>query len=298
MDGPMCESVTPNLPWLDVALASRFEFAALDRAGVSIACSIWEPEVAEAGFAPVLLVHGTAANRHWWDAVAPLLARKRRVVAVDLPGHGDSGRRDAYELASWAADIMAVTHEFAGARPWLVGHSMGGLVVLQAENNYGSQIGGLVVLDTPIEHFDAEMMRRRVAIARRTPKRFPSRDAAIASFNTKPAASGMPAALRSHIAAHSFIPDGSGWIHHGDRAVYRRPSLPQDFPASLRIPTTWVRAEHGLVDRATVAAIQARAGANVRLVEAPVVGHHLLLEAPLATACLIEAAIATNSVHT
>src|SRR5205085_7936158 len=39
---------------------------------------------------PLLLVHGTGSSRGVWKPVIPLLARERDVLAVDLPGHGDS----------------------------------------------------------------------------------------------------------------------------------------------------------------------------------------------------------------
>ena len=43
----------------------------------------------------IVLVHGGAAHARWWDHIAPLLATGHMVVALDLSGHGDSGRREA-----------------------------------------------------------------------------------------------------------------------------------------------------------------------------------------------------------
>ena len=41
----------------------------------------------------LVLVHGGAAHAHWWSFVAPQLTNNYHVVALDLSGHGDSGRR-------------------------------------------------------------------------------------------------------------------------------------------------------------------------------------------------------------
>ena len=48
---------------------------------------------------PLVFLHGGAAHAWWWSFTAPLLADTHRVVAVDLSGHGDSGRRDEYRFA-------------------------------------------------------------------------------------------------------------------------------------------------------------------------------------------------------
>src|SRR5690606_7545401 len=55
----------------------------------------------------VLFVHGGAAHSWWWSFTAPLLADRHRVLAIDLSGHGDSGRRERYSFTTWAAEINA-----------------------------------------------------------------------------------------------------------------------------------------------------------------------------------------------
>ena len=60
-----------------------------------------------AGRPPVVLLHGLNDSHLTWRQIAPLLSPTRRVLALDLPGHGLSDRPDAsYELA-WYAQIVA-----------------------------------------------------------------------------------------------------------------------------------------------------------------------------------------------
>ncbi|MBE3000813.1 alpha/beta hydrolase [Nocardiopsis sp. HNM0947] len=77
---------------------------------------------------PVLLVHGSGHNAAAWTDVAPHLAQHRRVVAVDLRGHGrtplESDRAEQY----WR-DLAAATRALGWENPLLVGHSMGGYAV-------------------------------------------------------------------------------------------------------------------------------------------------------------------------
>ena len=80
-----------------------------------------------AGAAPLVLLHGLNDCYRTWRQVAPRLARDRRVLMPDLPGHGLSGRPDAsYELR-WYAHVMARWLDAAGVeRADVVGHSFGG----------------------------------------------------------------------------------------------------------------------------------------------------------------------------
>ena len=76
---------------------------------------------------PVVLLHGLNDSHLTWRQIAPDLARDRRVLVLDLPGHGLSDRPDAsYELA-WYARIVAGWMEALGlSEVDVVGHSLGG----------------------------------------------------------------------------------------------------------------------------------------------------------------------------
>ncbi len=88
---------------------------------------------APAGAVPFLLVHGLASNALLWVGVAQeLSARGFDVTAVDLRGHGRSDAPDdGYDLATAAADLVAVAAGLGLDRPVAVGQSWGGNVVLE-----------------------------------------------------------------------------------------------------------------------------------------------------------------------
>src|SRR5688572_5331877 len=65
-------------------------------------------EVAGKGELTVVLVHGWATDRHVWDQQVPALARRHRVVSLDLAGHGESGRdRKQWTIESLGEDVKA-----------------------------------------------------------------------------------------------------------------------------------------------------------------------------------------------
>jgi pimeloyl-ACP methyl ester carboxylesterase len=76
---------------------------------------------------PLVLLHGLSDCHRSWMRLAPRLARDRRVLVPDLPGHGLSGRPDAsYELG-WYARVLGRWLDTAGVdRADVVGHSFGG----------------------------------------------------------------------------------------------------------------------------------------------------------------------------
>src|SRR5262249_10506924 len=76
----------------------------------------------------VLLLHGGAAHAHWWDAIAPALADRYPLVALDQRGHGESGwpSPPAYATEDFVADLVGVMDAIGWDRAAVVGHSMGG----------------------------------------------------------------------------------------------------------------------------------------------------------------------------
>lgn len=75
----------------------------------------------------VILIHGYTLDQSFWRHQVPALSKTRRVIAVDLPGHGESGRpQDVdYTMALYARAVEAVAKDAGLSRAVLVGHSMG-----------------------------------------------------------------------------------------------------------------------------------------------------------------------------
>jgi pimeloyl-ACP methyl ester carboxylesterase len=104
-----------------------------------------EPAHAGAGSPPVVLVHGLGTSDRWWAPTIPVLAERRRVLAVDLVGFGRSARQPVRLDA--AADQLADWAEAIGLeRAAWVGHSMGGTVVTDLAARYPDVVERLVLV--------------------------------------------------------------------------------------------------------------------------------------------------------
>ena len=104
-------------------------------------------ETGDSGGRSILFIHGfSQCWLAWTRQLESDLANGRRLVAMDLRGHGSSGKpRDAYgESKLWADDVHAVIETLKLDRPILCGWSYGPLVILDYIRHYGSdRIGGL-----------------------------------------------------------------------------------------------------------------------------------------------------------
>jgi pimeloyl-ACP methyl ester carboxylesterase len=83
--------------------------------------------------APLVLLHPLGADRHAWDAVAPRIADRRDVIAVDLPGFGQSAALTGREPTPRALAAAVAEHltSLGLSRPHVAGNSLGGWVALE-----------------------------------------------------------------------------------------------------------------------------------------------------------------------
>jgi pimeloyl-ACP methyl ester carboxylesterase len=102
------------------------------------------------GAPPLVLIHGFASSTRWWDRVVGPLARRHRVIRVDLLGHGASEKpRDGYSMESQADLVAGVMERLGVRRAPVVGHSMGGLVATALVERHRSRVSRLLTIGTP-----------------------------------------------------------------------------------------------------------------------------------------------------
>jgi pimeloyl-ACP methyl ester carboxylesterase len=83
---------------------------------------------------PLLLLHGHGLSRRSWDRVVPSLSAERDVIAVDLPGHGESPlqpRGGGWTPADMAAAVAQLLDQLKLDKVHVVGNSIGGWVALE-----------------------------------------------------------------------------------------------------------------------------------------------------------------------
>ncbi|MEZ5180786.1 MAG: alpha/beta hydrolase [Acidimicrobiales bacterium] len=232
-------------------------------------------------------MHGGAAHAHWWTHIAAPFSRQFRVVALDLSGHGDSDRREAYSLERWADEVMAVADD-AGidGPPVVVGHSMGGFVTIATAAMHSDRLAGVIVLDSPVAEPDHEVGAAQAGAAFGVPRVYPTAEDALARFRTIPPQDHYEPYVMHHVARRSLHAVEGGWSWKFDHDLFsaftssiRAVALPYLPQVTCRFAL--LRAEHGLVTPDIGQSMYERLGRVAPVVELPEAGHHGMLDQPL-----------------
>jgi pimeloyl-ACP methyl ester carboxylesterase len=101
------------------------------------------------GASTLVLIHGWCCDRTQFAHQLESMSKSRRVIALDLPGHGESGHeRATWTIKGYGADVKAVCEKLGLERVILAGHSMGGPVSLEAARLMPGRVIGIIGIDT------------------------------------------------------------------------------------------------------------------------------------------------------
>lgn len=107
----------------------------------------------------LVLIHGWSSNLDFWRDSLSELAKRNRVIAIDLPGHGQSDKPQVtYSMDLFARAVDAVMRDAKVKRAVLVGHSMGTPVARQFYRKYPQKTLGIVIVDGALRPFGNKKM--------------------------------------------------------------------------------------------------------------------------------------------
>lgn len=124
--------------------AKAEEGAAISKDGTPIAFSVYGQ-----GEPALVFIHGWSCNQSVWKEQIPYFEKKYRVVTLDLAGHGASGKeRTVYSMKAFGEDVAAVVRKIGAPKVILIGHSMGGAVIIEAAELMPDNVIALIGIDT------------------------------------------------------------------------------------------------------------------------------------------------------
>ncbi len=226
----------------------------------------------------LVLLHGGGANAHWWDHVAPALAVRFHVIAIDFRGHGDSDYPECVEAGRFQLDLEAVLEHLGASDATLVGHSMGAHIALRHAARTRDPRALVAIEPT---RGASQRTRRTTRLALASRRSYRSESEAIARYRFLPRSPAASEALRRRRAAHSVRrdPDGRFGFKFDPRWFALPPEPPLDL-GRVACPTLVVRgAESSLLTAQGAEALVAEVS-GARLVEIEGAGHNVHLERP------------------
>ena len=97
----------------------------------------------------IVFIHGGLADRSFWDGQHSPFSHNYKVIALDLAGHGESGRdRPKWGIVEFAEDVLAVLNAERVPHAILVGNSLGGAVAIEAAFLAGTRARAVIGIDT------------------------------------------------------------------------------------------------------------------------------------------------------
>jgi pimeloyl-ACP methyl ester carboxylesterase len=254
--------------------------------GIEIAVS-----EAGAGGCPLVLVHGFTGHRDDFVDQIPELALRGRVLAPDLRGHGGSthtGRVESYCFEQLVDDLRALLDALAIDRCDLLGHSLGGMVVLRFALAYPERVASLVLMNTAPcapDDYEPEVFEKAgdIALAKGMGRlqeliERASRDAADASAADRQTEKWEERYWEHHRRRYREL-DPAAYAPLGAAMLGQAPLVER--LAEIRCPTTVLV---GSDDRKFLRGAEALAAGipGARLVTIPDAGHHPHMENPAA----------------
>ena len=242
-------------------------------------------EVRGSGNPALVFVHGWSCDRGYWNPQLPHFAERHRVIAIDLPGHGESGPgRAEWTMPAFGADVAAVVHQLGLDEVVLIGHSMGGDVIVAAAGHVAPHVRGLVWIDTYRSlggpHPSAEEIAAFVAPFRADFKTAASRF--LRTMFTPDADPGLVERIVDDMA--SAPPDIA--VDCLEHAITFEPAVCETL-LELKLPAIAINPGYRSTD------VESMRRFGIEPVVMPGVGHFLHLEDPATFNRLLEDAIAT-----
>ncbi len=240
----------------------------------------------------VVCVHGIAQHGGIFAELGERLAQRGHyVVALDIRGHGDSGREPPWDVGTHVADIFETLDSLGLERPAWIGHSFGGRLVATAAAAQPQRVRSLVLLDPGVE-VPAEAALQSAEVER-LDWSFATPEGAVNALLSSGRAVAAPQDVVTAFVKDDLRkgPDGRLRFSFSPGAVvvaWSEMVLPS--PPIAQVPTLVIRPEVPLFP--SVAQTQTRRygeslGDLVSLVTVPN-GHNVLWEAPQETAAAIE----------
>jgi pimeloyl-ACP methyl ester carboxylesterase len=254
----------------------------------------------------LLLIHGMGGSSASWRALVPELARKYRVIAPDLLGHGDSDKpRGDYSLGAFAVWLRDFLDALGIPKITLIGHSLGGGIAMQFAHQHrdycrrlvlissgglGSEVGRLLrMLSLPGAELVLPLIASRPAIAVGNALRARSGDRTATRFSETWRAQ---AALANRDNRQAFLRTLRSVVDHRGQSVCALNRL-----VNAHLPALIISGEQDRVIPVGHAHAAHKALPNSRLHVLPGVWHHPQVERPTTVATLIEDFIAGSEKH-
>ena len=140
-----------NAPdWFKEAIKSKSDEIIIDDPKGKVSYAKWSAKKDSKNL--IIFIHGTGAHKKWWDPIAPQFLDLSHVIALDLPGMGDSNFRESYSIKDFGKCVISIIKREKKINDieniFIIGHSLGGQVAAYVATEKKDLINSLIMIDT------------------------------------------------------------------------------------------------------------------------------------------------------
>ena len=198
----------------------------------------------------LILIHGTGAHKKWWDPIAPQFLNETIVIAVDLPGMGDSDFRNNYSIKDFGKCIFSIIDkekiEMTIENVFIVGHSLGGQVAAYVASENKNLVTSLVMIDTFIRPPDYDPSQHEGGPLRKI-KHYPDKITILERFRLMPKQACQNTWFLRYIAEYSVKETKDGWRWKFDDLMFNSLERLFGYKFSFNCPTLFIYGAESLL---------------------------------------------------
>jgi len=198
----------------------------------------------------LIFIHGTGAHKKWWDPIAPQFLNESNVIAVDLPGMGDSDFRDTYSITDFGKCIFSIIDkekiEMNIENIYIVGHSLGGQVAAYVASENKNLVTSLIMIDTFIRPPDYDPSQHEGGPLRKI-KHYPDKITILERFRLMPEQTCHNTWFLRYIAEYSVKETKDGWRWKFDDLMFNSLERLFGYKFSFNCPTLFIYGAESLL---------------------------------------------------
>ena len=198
----------------------------------------------------LIFIHGTGAHKKWWYPIAPQFINDTNVIAVDLPGMGDSGFREKYSIKDFGECIISIIETEQRnnniSNISIIGHSLGGQVGAYIASEKKELVNSLIMIDTFIRPPDWNPEEHGGGPLRKI-KYYPNKNIILERFRLLPQQECLNEWFVRFIAEHSVKQTTEGWRWKFDDTMFNSLERLFGYQFTFKCPALFIHGSDSLL---------------------------------------------------
>ena len=198
----------------------------------------------------LIFIHGTGAHKKWWYPIAPQFINDTNVIAVDLPGMGDSGFREKYSIKDFGECIISIIETEQRNNNIrnisIIGHSLGGQVGAYVASEKKELVNSLIMIDTFIRPPDWNPEEHGGGPLRKI-KYYPNKNIILERFRLLPQQECLNEWFVRFIAEHSVKQTTEGWRWKFDDTMFNSLERLFGYQFTFKCPALFIHGSDSLL---------------------------------------------------